>query len=275
MKKEIYPIILILSLLFIHASVYGLSQAHDNAESAVINSRDDISEMSDAELPTLRVNDIYLELEQLFSAQTALEEKSNVSNYDNSIKMVDDISNIISIAYLTNDELFVLENSISALDPDTMDLTDINLCFVDAEQEFTDERFEQSLDIIDTCYEKISDAEATATRVQAMYKATTENLNNYLYRNRLNIIVSLILLLLIGLLVRSKITKLNLLRRLENLKKERHILKDLIRNAQNEYFQKGNLNETTYTIKVTKFSEMIRDINRQIPILMEEFERQH
>ena len=110
MKKEIYPIILILSLLFIHASVYGLSQAHDNAESAVINSGNDISEMSDAELPTLRVNDIYLELEQLFSAQTALEEKSNVSNYDNSIKMADDISNIISIAYLTHDELFVLEN---------------------------------------------------------------------------------------------------------------------------------------------------------------------
>ena len=271
MKLNLITLI-ILSLLI--APTYGLSQDQNIAKLAINQSINDISDMKNAHLPILRVNDIYFELNQLFNAQTTLEEKTNISNYDTVIKKTDEISQIKSVAFLSHDELFVLETTISKLNSNITDITKINLCFSDAKQEFTDERFEQSLDIIDTCYEKISNAKATTTRVQAMYKATSQNIYNYIYINKINILVSIIILILFGLLTKSKIAKLNISKKLENLKKERQILKDLIKNAQNEYFQKGNLNETAYTIKVSKFSEMIRDINRQIPILTEELERQ-
>ncbi len=267
----IFMLILALSLSF--TPIFGLSQAYDTAELAVNHAYIDISEMSTANLPTLRVNDIYFELEQLFNAQTALEEKTNISNYDTVFRMTKDISNIKSSAFLAHDELFVLKTVISDLDNTTMDLTDINLCQSNADQEFTDERFEQSLDLIDLCYEKISDAEATATRVQAMYKATTQNIYNYLYTYRTNIIIGIISLIIFAFLTRSKLNRLHLSRKIDNLKKERDILKNLIKRAQSEYFHKKTLTETGYTIKVSKFSEMIRDINRQIPVLMEELER--
>ncbi len=270
MKRYIIVLIMF-SLLFV--PVYGLSAAHDAAGIAINRSMSDISELSSAGLPTTRVNDLYFEIEQLFDAKTALEEKTNVSGYETIMKKTDELSKIKTSAFLAHDELMVLEQSITDLDATAIDLTDINACFVQAKQEFTDERFEQSLEQIDSCYEKISNAQATATKMQTMYKATTDNIYNFLYLNHVNIMTSIIIFILISFLIRSRIIKYHLSRKLDNLKKERTILKGLIKKAQHDYFQEKNLNETSYTIKVSKFSEMIRDINRQIPVLMEELER--
>lgn len=269
---KIFIIFLIISSL-LSAPAYSLSAAHDSAGIAINRSISDISEMSSAGLPVNLVNDIFFETNELFDAKTTLEEKTNVSDYDTIIKKTDELSKIKTSAFLAHDELKVLEQSITKLDETNIDLTDINICYAQAKQEFNDERFQQSLDKIDTCYEKISDAQATATKMQTMYKATTDNIYNFLYLNHVNIMTSIIIFILISFLIRSRIIKYHLSRKLDNLKKERTILKGLIKKAQHDYFQEKNLNETSYTIKVSKFSEMIRDINRQIPVLMEELER--
>ena len=39
--------------------------------------------------------------------------------------------------------------------------------------------------------------------------------------------------------------------------------------TQKQYFEGGNLSESSYTIRTKSFAEMIRDIDRQIPLLQE------
>ncbi|MCD6476788.1 MAG: hypothetical protein J7K26_01310, partial [Candidatus Aenigmarchaeota archaeon] len=68
-----------------------------------------------------------------------------------------------------------------------------------------------------------------------------------------------------------KIIKIYLIKRkIEILESEKNTLKKLIANTQRDYFEKGILSDVDYHIKIHKFGELIRDIDRQIPLLKEE-----
>ena len=54
---------------------------------------------------------------------------------------------------------------------------------------------------------------------------------------------------------------------------ERAVIEKLIRGMQREYFEKGGMNELSYHIKTKKFGDLIRNINRQLPLLKEELKR--
>ena len=51
---------------------------------------------------------------------------------------------------------------------------------------------------------------------------------------------------------------------------QKKALNTLIQNMQKSYFKTKKLSETEYTIKLKKFKELIRDIDRQIIVLKEE-----
>jgi hypothetical protein len=61
-------------------------------------------------------------------------------------------------------------------------------------------------------------------------------------------------------------------KKLEHLYLRRTTLKKLIAKTQKEFFEKGTIDETTYHIRLNKYGEIIRDINRQIPLVKEELE---
>jgi len=55
-----------------------------------------------------------------------------------------------------------------------------------------------------------------------------------------------------------------------HLMTQKKALNTLIQNMQKSYFKTKKLSETEYTIKLKKFKELIRDIDRQIMVLKEE-----
>ena len=61
--------------------------------------------------------------------------------------------------------------------------------------------------------------------------------------------------------------------KMERLFIRRKTLKGLIKEAQQDYFGTGSLSEGSYNIKVKKYAEMVRDIDRQIPLLKEQLAR--
>jgi len=58
-------------------------------------------------------------------------------------------------------------------------------------------------------------------------------------------------------------------KQLKNLKIRKESLRDLIGNTQKDYFQFGKMSEREYEIRTRNFAEMIRDIDRQIPLVEE------
>jgi len=55
-----------------------------------------------------------------------------------------------------------------------------------------------------------------------------------------------------------------------HLMTQKKALNTLIQNIQKSYFKTKKLSKTEYTIKLKKFKELIRDIDRQIMVLKEE-----
>ena len=55
-----------------------------------------------------------------------------------------------------------------------------------------------------------------------------------------------------------------------HLMTQKKALNTLIQNMQKSYFKTKKLSETEYTIKLKKFKELIRDIDRQVMVLKEE-----
>jgi hypothetical protein len=61
--------------------------------------------------------------------------------------------------------------------------------------------------------------------------------------------------------------------RLDRLRAEQEVIRSLIAKSQKDYFEKGKLSEATYHARIEKYSEMIRDLERQIPLINEELAR--
>lgn len=59
-------------------------------------------------------------------------------------------------------------------------------------------------------------------------------------------------------------------RKIQNLEMRKKTLKGLIMKTQGDYFNSGNMSESAYEIRTKKFAEIVRDIDRQIPLLQEE-----
>ena len=80
-------------------------------------------------------------------------------------------------------------------------------------------------------------------------------------------------LFIVYLVTKSRIEKFLIKRKIKKLGIEERVLKELIAKTQKDYFEKGTVSEGNYNIKMKKFSELIRDIHREVPLLKEELEK--
>lgn len=226
-----------------------------------------IVKMAEEGFSVQRMNDTLFEGEQIFIAQTTLGEKADFSTILDKTSSIDKIS---TQAYLTSDELSALKQK---LEQETGDMTDAWTLYNQAHQEFVDERYEQSLDLVDQTYSKISELQALNTKLKAIYDAGTGRFVKFLKLRWKVLTGTCIVLALLIILFQKRVRVWWVDRKITKLKFERDILKDLIKKTQLEYFQTGKIPESIYNIRTKKFGQLIRDINRRIPLFEEKKEQ--
>ena len=59
-------------------------------------------------------------------------------------------------------------------------------------------------------------------------------------------------------------------KKLKAVRLRKETLKGIIKQNQDDYFNKGIISEETFYIRNSKLGEMVRDIDRQIPLLLEQ-----
>ncbi|UZE94235.1 MAG: hypothetical protein IB618_01530 [Candidatus Pacearchaeota archaeon] len=281
-KNNFIIIILMLSALLI-ASIFinnnfGNAVIYSNesieAKESLENARADMQEMIEMGFNVIRVNDTLIVAEQIYLAQLALEEKKKRANYETVLEKCAEIRKIKEKAFQAYDELKVLEVKINKTTQDKdVNLTEVIAVFEQAKQEFIDERYEQCLILIEKTYEKIDRAESEAARSRVFYIAASRTIGGFFERNWKIIITVLAVIGLAYYITRKKIERYLLRRKMKKLELEKKVLRGLIAKTQKDYFEKGLLSEGSYRIKIKKFGELIRDIDRQIPLIKEELEK--
>ena len=264
--------IIFISLYLISGSLAEIAKASNEsiqAKELLNQAEKDILEMASKNIPTLRVNETYGEALQLYSAQIAFEEKGGKADYKLITEDVSKIDLIKKDALEANDELEVFKKDYENANKE------VNLSEMQGEYDqiilsFNQERFEDTLVLINKGYDRISEIQSSHTVVNAVYLVTSKTLKKFFIENWMRIIVTLAVVFILLLIFWNALKRLRMRIKLNNLIMQKKSINELIKKMQGDYFKTKKISETEYNIKLKFYEEFIRDIDRQIMMLREE-----
>ncbi len=242
------------------------------ANASIMEAEKLIEEVSEAGFGTTQLDDILLSARQIYRAQLALESQGGQSDFTLVFEMLDRIEALHSRAFDVGDEIYALKSHVEDVRESGMGMEEIDALFAQAEDEFMKERYDSAASLVEDTYDKISEAESKSTTAYVIYTAATQSLTGFLLQNWLYMTIIIVVGASSFFITKNRLTIQRMKRKIFHLENEKDILQSLIRKTQDEYFGKKSLAEDTYEIRIKKFSEMMRDINRQIPLLKEQIE---
>jgi hypothetical protein len=143
----------------------------------------------------------------------------------------------------------------------------------EAEKELLDGRFSEAQKIAANAYGEIDSAEAERVRQNTVFESARRNIENFIYENWQNILIVALTIMVLGFVFQKQIRRFLVNAKISSLISEKKTYEDMIKRTQRGYFESGNINELTYHIKIKKYSDLIRNVNRQIPLLKEELKK--
>jgi len=271
-KKKIFLVLLFAIFLIRIVSAANVTSA--DAFNAIKNSEGLIKELSDNGFNTNRVADDLTQAKTLYEAQKLLEERKKTSDYTSVLFYTKDIETVKDKAYQAKDQVFNLEQEYSALkqkaDANNLDISSITASMNQIRQDMTDERYEIVLQNIPDLERTIIDTDAGMTTLNVFYNSVSKGVKQFFIDNYLTLLITLLVIVILGIFYKLKFYKYILKYKLNKLETEKSVLKGLIAKSQKEYFNEGKIAESTYHARITRYSEMVRDIERQIPLIKEE-----
>ncbi len=247
----------------------NVSTAALEARTALLNAQGTIAEMEKAGFNTTRVNDIFIVLLEFYSGQVALE-ANGTQSYTDIIKRADEITKVRNEAFDAKQRLRGLELRLQNTKVDKAEPTKLYLA---AETDIQSERYEEAKLKIEQAYAKIADLEASQSTGRVIVDIT-KSTGQRLLENWKEVLVTAAIITAAIFLSYSRIVVFFLKRKFARLEAEKKTLEGLMKETQENYFDKGKMAESTYHININKFGEMIRDIERQLPLLREQIESQ-
>jgi len=233
-------------------------------------SEDVLKELIDTNFSIERVNDTLNEAKNLFDAQNVLKEKKKETDFSIVVPYCDEIQQIKINAFNSRDEFLALEKFYEETFVEGMNTTDVGKIIAEIENELESERYEKIPSLIDEAYEEIINMKSSHTTLNLFYTSTKRSLKKFFLDNWIYLSVFVAVLAVLFLIYKKAISKWIIKRKLNNLEIRKKTIKGLIMHTQREYFDKGKLPEGIYNVRIKKFGELIRDIDRQIPLLKEE-----
>lgn len=251
---------------------FTYSKQHDEALVQLGQANVSIARMKDAGFPYIRSQDIYLTAMQWFEGQSALELADGTPDYRFVIEKVAEIKTIERESFSVNDDLRALAMRIQNATIEVNRSEVLNMQ-AQARQEFLDSRFEEARRIVNNAYDKISELEAETTRSKTLAESARRNIETFLQENWQKIVAVFAVIIVIFLVFQKQIRRFLIEVKIHTLTMEKAVLDSMLKNLQKDYFESGKVNELSYHIKTKKFGDIVRNINRQIPLLKEELKK--
>ena len=230
------------------------------------------SELINNNFSVNRVNDTLKQAEDSYNAQILLMTKRQRYDFSMVVELCQQIKTVRDDAFLAKDEITALIKFYNETFEDTEEIntTNIESLFVEINTEMGNERYEKIPELVEKAYDEIVNVQSENTTLKIFYKSTARGIKNFIINNWI-----LLLSLVVGgtvlfVIYKKAIYHWIIIRKISLLELRKQTLKKMIMRTQKDYFQYGKVSEGEYTIKTKKLAELIRDIDRQIPLLREE-----
>jgi len=257
-------IVIFLASTIIAASNESIEAAHSIAQAKI-----NLIEIQERQIPTSNANESYQEALQLYDAQMALEELHKKARFDLIMEYTANVAEIKKVAFNAQDELNIFVRVFKSSNQ-SMNLSAMFNDYEAILQSFEEERFEDTINLIEEGYATLSEVQSSQTTFNIFYASTTKNIKDFFATQWKTILIIIGAIFLFLLLFWNTLLRLKIRSELHTLIIRRKSLKELIKKLQSDYFTHKNIPASSYQIKLKKFESMILDINRQIPLLKED-----
>ena len=271
MKKIIFLLFLfvLISPSFVFGEIEGEGKTSlvalklSEAESA-------IAELEEDGFNVQRVSDLFKAAEQIFESQRQI---GNEGNRDFTFveQYADEIISLKGQVYITRDELIYVYGFYNETKErsQNINLSSVDEILSEMQFEFDSERYEDAYELLDEAYSELVELEGQYTALNLAYVATAKTLKNFLFNNWLKLLIIFVAVFVLFFIFKNRLVYYRTKHKINRLIHESGVLEELIKNTQSGYFEKGSVSESSYRIRIKKFSELMRDINRQLPLLKE------
>ncbi|VVB80369.1 Uncharacterised protein [uncultured archaeon] len=242
----------------------------DQASSCLNNSKVLMNQLVAENLTVSRVNDTISQAEVLYNAQEVLKARKQKTDFSLVISYCDSVSKIYSLALDSKDSLSTLLKYYKESVTPEMNTTTIDVIINETMFEMQSERYEKVQPLIDNAYQEITNVRARSTTLNLFVDSTTRGLKSFFLKNWKIIVAVLAVLTLLWFMFKTPIRVKLLNNQLDRLARRRESIKRLIMVSQKDYFQTGKIADSDYKIRVGNYAELVRDIDRQVPLIKEE-----
>ncbi len=230
-----------------------------------------VVELDEGGFSLARIRDEFYLVRQEFDYTVEIEKKGFEVDYSKTFSRLEAVRKSIDLAYLVRDEIDTLKAAVLEVE-DEIDTTQVYEIILFIDDEFNDERYEKAQELVEQAYEKLIELQSVEAKASVAYQAARQNIEGFIEDQWFNIVVILLGAIVIYLLFRKKVKCFILKKKIRVNEDELIVLKDEIKSAQKKYFIDGKLPEGEYTIKVSFFSEKIRELHRTNAVFLEELE---
>ena len=248
----------------------ALSQTYDEAQKALDASERTIAEMQAQNFSVLLANDTLQEAMQIFAAQELMNKSGGKADYSIVIAKTNAIESIKASALNAYDELVALEKTLDEL-PES-DRQAVSQYFEEARAEFYNERYDNVKGKVDAVYQKISEQQALNTKIAAMLDARRRNIVGFFSANWMYIAAAVVVVVLVAMVFTNRFLRYRIAKKMRVLTMEKSVITELMKDTQRMYFEQAKISDDMYKVRIDKFEELMRDIDRQLPLLREELE---
>ncbi len=268
MKPKVY--LLLLMFLIIPFSI-AVEEPLTVYEVKFLEVEDIMFEMQEDGFNIVRMNDTLKAARQIYEGQMNIKTES-LRDFTLIDSYMEEIDSLKAQGYITKDEItyvYGIYDDIKLENPQ-IDLTDAETIIEEMQFGFDSERYDEAYDLAKEAYSKLVEIEGQYTALNLAYKTTTQTLKSFFVNNWMTILIVLVVALILYLIIKNRLRIILIRFKLKKLARESQVLEELIKTTQKDYFENDKMSESTYRIRIKKFSDLMRDINRQIPLLKEE-----
>lgn len=230
------------------------------------------SEMEERGIPVNRANESLVQAKDLYDTKTKSEERGGEEDYSLVKKYAREVCEVKEVSFDADDQLGVFMTSYNETKEKT-DLSELQGTLEELHSSYEDERFEETLELIDQAYAEMSDIEAQQTTVNLFYESTKDTLASFFEENWKGILITTGIVIASLIVFWRTLKQIRLRMKLRTLYSQKESLNHLIQELQRDYFKKAIVSEREFNIKMENYKKMIREIQRRIPSLKEEIHK--
>lgn len=256
MKARV-TLVLVLLLSFSLVGAVTFDEAREN----FLQLQEEYNDLVEVGIESDRLNNTLQEINQSIQAQRALQVLNETPNFDPIQREINDARQLIDVVVVANDEIGSADIYFETLSDNNYSSAKSHLD--SAKEQFSLERYELVEENIESFYTEVSRIESESAAGNLL-DDTRETFRNILYRYGFN---SLVFVLIVGSLLylfRKSLSRTYFNRKIDRLKMENDVVRDLIRENQDQYFNENTISQTTYTTRNKQYKDLMRENNRKV-----------